>query len=423
MKTHVQLRLLARVLAVGVLAAGAVLAPLTARAQTYKVIHYFTGGADGAGPVAAPIFDSSGNLYGTTAGGADAGCSGVGCGVVFELSPNSQGWSETVLYTFTGGSDGGYPEGSLIFDPNGNLYGTADVGGSGGCPFGCGVVFKLSPGSGGWMEEVLYDFQGGTTGYYPLAGLVLDKAGNLYSTMSNGGSANGGMAYQLTDGKHGWQGNILFSFSGNSAGSEPIGAPILDSSGNLYGTTFCCGSGGAVWELLRGSWKVRTLYAFASGGGSGSEAGLVFDKRGNLYGTTIAGGAYSKGVVFKLARGAKGKWKETVLHSFKGGSDGNGPFSTPALDEAGNVYGTTEEGGDPSCDPPYGCGAVFKLTPGPKGKWKETILHRFNGRDGYGPSMEKLVFDAVGNLYGTTVFGGKSGCTNFGCGVVFEITP
>jgi uncharacterized repeat protein (TIGR03803 family) len=128
-------------------------------------------------------------------------------------------------------------------------------------------------------------------------------------------------------------------------------------------------------------------------------------------------------VVFKLAPGAKGKWKETMLHSFKGGSDGNAPLGAVTFDKAGNLYGTTEEGGDPSCDPPYGCGAVFKLVPGAKGKWKEAILHRFNGSDGYGPSMEQLVLDEKGNIYGTTALGGKSGCGNFGCGVVFEITP
>jgi len=394
----------------------------TAHAQTYKVIHYFTGGADGAAPNAGLIFDSTGNLYGTASGGAHAGCFAT-CGVVFELSPNSQGWSETVLYTFTGGSDGGNPESGLIFDANGNLYGTTYAGGSGGCTFGCGVAFELSPGSGEWTEAVLYDFQGGTTGYYPIAGFVLDKAGNPYSTMVNGGSANDGMVYQLTDGKHGWQQKILFGFNGGSAGAGPAGTPILDPAGNLYGTTAGPGFGGTVWELLHGSWKERTLYSFASGGGGGSAAGLVFDRHGDLYGTTSYGGKYQKGAVFKLTPRAKGKWKETVLHSFKGGSDGNAPLSTPALDKAGSVYGTTEEGGDPSCDPPYGCGTVFKLTPGAKGRWKETILHRFKGSDGELPGSVKLVFDGAGNLYGTTGGGGNSGCGNFGCGVVFEITP
>ncbi len=125
----------------------------------------------------------------------------------------------------------------------------------------------------------------------------------------------------------------------------------------------------------------------------------------------------------KLAPGAKGSWKETILHSFKGGSDGNAPFGGVTFDKSGNLYGTTEQGGDPSCAPPAGCGTVFKLTPAANGQWKEIILHRFNGSDGYGPSTEQLTLDEEGNVYGTTVYGGKSGCGNFSCGVVFEITP
>jgi uncharacterized repeat protein (TIGR03803 family) len=397
--------------------------PTSVQAQTYKVIHYFTGGSDGAGPNAGLIFDSSGNLYGTAAGGANGGCSdNIGCGVVFQLSPNPNGWSETVLYAFAGGSDGGNPETGLIFDAKGNLYSTTEFEGSSGCTDnGCGVAFELSPGSSGWTETVLFDFSG-ATGWDPVAGFVFGKDESLYSTLPNGGTGNRGLVYELSNGGDGWNENTLYRFGGGNEGSVPIAAPIMDKQGNLYGTT-CCGPAGTVWELLRETWKELTLYSFTSGGGGGPTAGLVFDNRGNLYGTTTSGGKYQKGVVFKLTPEARGKWKETILHSFKGGSDGNAPFGAVAFDKAGNLYGTTEEGGDPSCDPPYGCGAVFKLAPEAKCRWKETVLHRFNGSDGYGPSTEQLVLDETGNIYGTTSGGGNSGCGNFGCGVVFEITP
>jgi len=395
----------------------------TAQARTFKAVHYFTGGQDGGGPSSGVILDPSGNLYGTTVGGGDAGCFNGTCGVVFELTPGLGGWSESVLYTFTGSSDGGNPESGLIFDGAGNLYGTTYSGGTAGCGFGNGVAFELTPSSGGWVESVLYDF-GGTGGCNPLAGLIFDKKGNLYSTVPNGGSSGNGSVYKLAKSAGGWKEYTLYSFNGNDTGIEPVAAPLLDAAGNLYGTTLCCGTGGSVWELLHGSWKEKTLYSFVSGGGANSWAGLVFDKHGNLYGTTRSGGKYENGVVFKLTPGAKGKWKETVLHNFRGGSDGSQPFSTPVFDKVGNLYGTTYWGGNPSCNPPHGCGTVFKLTPGTKSTWKETILHRFNGSDGLGPEPEKLAFDAAGNIYGTATLGGHPGCDyNFGCGVVFEITP
>jgi uncharacterized repeat protein (TIGR03803 family) len=289
---------------------------------------------------------------------------------------------------------------------NGNLYGTAEVGGLSGCEdYGCGVVFEASPGSGGWTETVVFDFSGATLGN-PESGVVFDKQGNLYGVLP------GGPVYQLSHRGGEWDEKTLYR-------TAPCGTPTLDRAGSLYGTTsFGNGSGGFVWELLHGSWKEKTLHLL-DGGPCG---GVVFDKHGNLYGTTSYGGKYQVGFVFKLTPAAKGKWKETILHSFKGGSDGQGPLGEVAIDKAGNLYGTTEQGGDPSCAA-AGCGTVFKLTPEAKGKWKETVLHRFNGTDGRTPETEQLVLDEKGNVYGTTVFGGKSGCGNFGCGVVFEITP
>jgi uncharacterized repeat protein (TIGR03803 family) len=390
-----------------------------AQAQTFKVLYSFVGGGQ---PSAGVILDAAGNLYGTTTG------AGEGAGAVFELSPGSGGWTESILHAFTGGSDGGIPFDALVFDVTGNLYGTTNMGGiSCGHNGGCGVVFELTPNHGGWTETVLYSFQGGEGGYYPIAGVVPDAQGNLYSTIENGGSAQGGVVYELTEGTGGWQEDILYSFNGNTTGVAPAAAPILDAAGNLYGTTACCSSGGAVWELVHGSWKEKTLYSFSSGGGDNSEASLVFDKAGNLYGTTTQGGGKNqagKGVVFKLAKSRGGKWKETVLHIFKGGTDGNEPVGAPVFDKSGNLYGTTMHGGIASCDNGSGCGTVFKLTLAKDGRWKETILHRFTGgSDGAYPYFVQLAIDPAGNLYGTTVGGGNGGCGNIGCGVVFEITP
>jgi uncharacterized repeat protein (TIGR03803 family) len=390
----------------------------TAQAQKFKVTYSFTGGADGGSPYAGLVLDASGNLYGTTFGGGDAGCFNGSCGTVFELAPSSGGWLESTLHAFTGGSDGGNPEDSLTFDTTGNLYGTAVVGGvQCGHTYGCGVAFELSPGSSSWTETVLHSFQGGTDGYYPIAGLVFDQRGHLFSTTYNGGSSRqDGSVYELTKSTNGWGEKTLYSFT---QPANPEAGLILDAAGNLYGTTTSSNTGvGTVFELLRGSWKKKTLYAFNQGGAP--KAGLVFDKAGNLYGTTEGGGKYGKGVVFKLAPGTKGKWKDSVLHNFKGGNDGEYPKGTLVLDKAGNLYGTTYNGGGgTACG--QGCGTVFKLTPGSGGHWKETILHRFaGGSDGAGPLG--LTIDGADNLYGTTVGGGNKGCYDGQCGVVFEIT-
>ncbi len=181
-----------------------------------------------------------------------------------------------------------------------------------------------------------------------------------------------------------------------------------------------------MYELLRGKgWKEKTLYAFTGLDGNKPEGGLVFDKAGNLYGTTEIGGRYDMGTIFKLAPASGGKWRETVLHSFNGRRDGAAPLSSLILDKAGNLYGATSYGGGGSGCGGHGCGVVFKLTPGSGGHWNETVLHRFyGGRDGSVPNVDKLVFDASGNLYGVTIAGGQGTCNNgAGCGVVFEITP
>jgi hypothetical protein len=268
------------------------------------------------------IFDSEGNLYGTTRSGGDiSACSSDGCGVVFELSPPSSGtgpWTETVLYTFAGGTDGAQPHAGLIFDSKGNLYGTTFAGGdTSACagsttsPPGCGVVFELSPPSGGtrsWSETVLHTFTGGSDGGYPTAGLIFDTGPNSYGC---------GVAFELSPPSTGvgpWDETVLYSFIGPgvvSDGEYPDASLVLDAKGNLYGTT----NGGGLYEALgygvvfelsppvggSGPWTETVLCTFSSATGASPAAGLILDSNGNFYGTTSGGGSTLGGVAFELS--------------------------------------------------------------------------------------------------------------------------
>jgi len=345
---------------------------------------------------------------------------------------------ETILYNFSGGSDGGSPYAGLISDVSGNLYGTTFYGGEGRCTyksFGCGTVFQLKLESGGgWSEKVLHKFQpGGNGGADSVAGLIFDAAGNLYGTTNGGGIYSDGSAFRLTPviGDR-WKETALHQFDGPNGkdGGAPQAGLISDAAGNLYGTTAGGGThgGGTVFQLspkAGGGWKETVLHNFSNFGRDGTFpwAGLVLDVHGNLYGTTAAGGAFPEsGTVFELSPKAGGGWKETVLHNFNGtvgNTDGNTPMAGLILDAAGNLYGTTYFGGA------HGLGRVFELSPKKGGGWKEKVLHDFNnnGTDGYGPQAG-LIFDAAGNLYGTTFIGGSGSCTYYGnCGTVFELTP
>jgi uncharacterized repeat protein (TIGR03803 family) len=269
-------------------------------------------------------------------------------------------WNETVLHRFTAGSDGASPSGDVIFDSAGNLYGTTLEGGpSGYCTLGCGLVYELTPSSGGWIETLLYTFAGGIDGESPNAGVVMNSAGDLFGT-SDGPTQDGlpGAVYELMPSPSGWNKSFIYAFQGTSHGSGPVGL-ILDSAGNLYGTTVNGGaaSGGTVYELSPGSgWAFTLLYSLQSDNpdayGSGSR--LTMDAAGNLYGTTVQGGQYGMGSVFKLTP-AMGSWTYTSLHDFTGGNDGSGVGSGVLLDRQGNVYGTTLEGGT------YGYGVAFKI--------------------------------------------------------------
>jgi uncharacterized repeat protein (TIGR03803 family) len=413
----------------------AVAATPWAQAQ-YEVLYRFDGKAAGGVPFAGVIRDAAGNLYGTTEYGGDLKCfPGVGCGVVFKL--NSDTGEETVLYTFTGGTDGAGANAGLIRDAAGNLYGTTPEGGHLNCskaqedlphPGGCGVVFKLDTTG---KETVLHSFTGGADGSFPEAGVIRDAAGNLYGTTSGGGDPNCviapgcGVVFKLdTTGKE----TVLYAFTGESDGAFSTAVLIRDAAGNLYGTAENGGdlncilwpSGcGVVFKLKPDTRELTTLYAFTGGaaGGAIPYPSVIQDPEGNLYGTTEFGGydsnqALGFGVVFKLDTAGK----ETVLYTFTGGADGSNPLAGVIRDAAGNLYGTTPNGGDLTCGAPYGCGVVFKLdTTG-----RETVLHTFaGGADGAGPSAG-LNRDAAGNLYGTTSGGGDPNCD---CGVVFKLTP
>jgi uncharacterized repeat protein (TIGR03803 family) len=387
------------VLTLAVLMMPALLVTQTANAQTYSVLYAFTGGTDGANPNGALIQDVAGNLYGTTVErGNSSGCFGYGCGVVFKLDSSGK---ETVLYTFTGGADGGNPSGALIRDAQGKLYGTAESGGD----TNNGTVFKISQ-SG--RETVLHSFTG-TDGQYPETGVIRDKAGNFYGTTADGGAYGGGTVFKVdTTGKE----TVLYSFGGYQGDGTYPAALLMDSAGNLYGTTYVGGGigGGTVFELNTAD-QESILFSFRGGGGGyHPSSGLIRHGNGSIYGTTGLGTEHTQGTVYRVSKAGKMK----VLYRFSGHQDGGDPEASVVQDKAGNFYGTTTEGGE------FRNGTVFKLDP----TGKLTVLYSFTGgSDGLMPT--DLLLGRDGNLYGTTYAGGSSNCTFGigGCGVVFKVTP
>lgn len=428
---------------------------LSVQAQTEKILHTFTGTIDGSMPNSGVIFDSAGNLYGATeAGGDPDSCLGTGCGVIYQLSPvDGRGWQETMLFRFLSSATGAIPTGNVMLNSAGNLLGAVYAGGDAYACYvgnidGCGMIFEMAPNSPEWQETILRDFNLGIGGGIPNGGLIADVSGNLYGTAQNGGTYSGeceysgcGVVFELSPlSTGGWKESVLHTFTEGVDGGFPSGPLIVDAAGNLYGTASSGGvrngcQCGVVFELSLtsgGLWKETVLHTF-SGNADGSLpfAGLAFDSAGNLYGTTYRGGdlsgcdGYGCGVAFKLSPVSDGHWKETVLHSFTGGTDGSQPSIGLVVDGAGNVYGTTPTGGETNCGFDHkGCGVVFELSPQSNGNWNETVLHTFlGGPDGSLPASG-ITLDANDNLYGTTVFGGNlEACDNSGCGVVFEITP
>jgi uncharacterized repeat protein (TIGR03803 family) len=295
-------------------------------------------------------------------------------------------------------------------------------------------------------EKALYSFNY-TDSYKgpfaPAASLIFDAKGNLYGTTDSGGTSSGpnggGAVFELTKMCGHWTEKTLHDFGSGEDGVLPSASVIFDATGNLYGTTNGGGvyNSGTIFELSRapdGGWTEKVLHSFNLDGKDGvfPYAGLVFDARGNLYGTTDSGGTYgvpnspNAGTVFELTPKAGGGWTEKILHDFGSGEDGSGPQAGLIFDARGNLYGTTYRGGA------YGSGTVFELSPTGDGDWTESILHNFDNTatDGAFPSAG-LILDADGNLYGTTVFGGAFTSTSScqvtvgrgGCGTVFELTP
>ena len=349
----------------------------SAQAQTYKVIHNFTGGQDGAFPRTGLTIDRVGNLYGTTFIGGGAN----GYGTVYKLAHQGSGWVLTPLHNFQGDNDGAYPYARVVFGPDGSLYGTTAFGGNGGL----GTVFRLRPQATAcftalceWNETVLFAFDG-SDGNQPVGDLTTDGRGSLYGTTSYAGYERGGTVYELSPRNGGWSLAILHTFSSDD-GYEPFGGVVFDRAGNLYGTTAfgpgnaCSGEGcGTVFQLVpsQSGWIENILYDFQNGSdGENPVGGLIIDSSGSLYGTTPFGQGRdgTNPIVFELTPSGGG-WTFNACHLFAGNS---GSYSSLAMDSAGNLYGTTNGGGA------YGYGLVFKLTPG-SGGWVYTDFHDFTG--------------------------------------------
>jgi uncharacterized repeat protein (TIGR03803 family) len=373
----------------------------SAQSQTYKIIYNFTGkGSDGSSPYGGPVLDSEGNLYGTTYTGGI-----YGSGSVYRLAPNGSSWNYSSLYSFKAGTDGVGPAfGSLAIAPGGGLFGTTEGGGY----FGTDFSICACPGH----EVQIHQFGRGKDGAQPIGGVVLDFAGNIYGTTSLGGAYGNGTVFEQTRSGYTWSEKVIYSFTGGNDGTNPPSAVTLGAHGNIYGTTSLGGAngGGVVYELSPSGtgWKQTVLYTFQGlNDGQNPVGGVVLDEAGNLYGTTFDGGANGGGTVYELSPSTTG-WKFTTLYSFTGGY--GGPYNKLSLVN-GNIYGLTEAEGA------NGYGSVFKLTRA-DGAWTFTDLHDFSdGSDGAAP-YGSLAVDSAGNIFGTTNEGGS---TNQG--IIFEITP
>ena len=350
-----------------------------ALAGTERVLHTFNAFGHGGNPQTSLTADAAGNLYGTASMGGS-----VNGGVAFKLTPTASGqWKETILHDFIGGNDGCMPLSGLVFDRAGNLYGSTVGISSYGCT-GKGIVFELSPGKNGtWTERIIYTFGQLPDGENPQGNLVFDSIGNLYGTTVWGGSGINcecGTVFELSPAKGGaWTENILYSFMGAGDGGNPLGGVIMDNAGNLYGTTSdfadpSCSLGmfggcGTVFQLTRSServWTEKTLHRFNNNDGANPSSGLIFDAAGNLYGTTQYGGYNGNGVVFELTPSSSGAWTEKVLWSpfnlFN-------PLSGLVLDGNGNLYGTASGSITGISCGSLGCGSVFELSPTGNGEW------------------------------------------------------
>jgi uncharacterized protein YceK len=393
----------------------------TAQAQTETTLYSFTGASDGYAPFGGLLLNSSGNLYGTTFFGGTVSGACNGCGTVFQLTRNAGTWTFDTLHSFAGSpTDIDHPSGQMVFDRAGNIYGTAEEGG--GSNNCCGGIFELSH-SQSWAESLISIFHR-NNGQSPV-GLTYHER-SLYGTTTFGRATQGnqtgfGTVYQLSQKDGVWERSIIYAFTGESDGYEPNGWLAFDQQGNLYGSTPYGGNGsGDVYEL--GPTASEWDLNVIADVSSGS---MIFDQSGNLYGSLPGGGSSNClggcGSIVELQNTGTG-WNVITLYEFADVTDGEEPGSL-VFDANGNLYGTTFLGGTGTCQffQFSGCGTVFKLTPGSSG-WQKTTLYNFmGGSDGEFPNGAPLVMDSSGNLYGGTVGGITYGTAGYG--TIYEIQP
>jgi uncharacterized repeat protein (TIGR03803 family) len=388
--------LLGKLFTLVVILACSVILVQSARAQSFNVIHNFTGGTDGANPLNGLMMGAAGYMYGTTsAGGA------YNNGTVFRIGPTG---SLQTIYAFEGGADGSSPQSFLIEDSQGRLYGTTSAGGT----FGGGTVFRIANN----VKTILHSFGSGSDGSTPLGGLIFDRSGNLYGTTSAGGAYGNGAVFLLSPRGIVWGETVLYSFGTGTDGTVPYAAVALDSAGDVLGTTSAGGSGGygIIFELSKANnWAETIVYNFQNENDGGVPyAGLIADGLGNFYGAATEGGSQGGGSIFELTPAGSG-WNFAPIQSLPG-SGISGTFRNLMLSSSGTIYATTH------CDGEYDAGTVYELVPG-GGSWNYTLLYTFTGGTDGLYSYSNLVMFA-NRLYGTTNQGGV-----YGKGVVFAVLP
>ncbi len=372
---------------------------------------------DGAYPWGGLAADATGALYGTTNGGGSGRF-----GTVYKLTPIASGYAYSTIYSFGSPPDGQYPQSGVSIDADGNLYGTTSLGGNAGA----GTVYRLTPSASGYIETVLYNFQGGTGGGSPQAGVTLAPNGTLYGvTTYGGGSSNGGIVYDLVPSGSSYQFNVLHAFTDSTDGNFAVDNVVLDANGNLFGSTFGGGTWGygTVFELSpkASGYSESFLYSFRGKPDGEYPNGVFLASDGTLYGTTQSGGANCEkhrtcGAVFALKPQGSG-YQESIIYSFLGGSDGRFPQSALSPDAAGNLYGTTRLGGlNGECrNRITGCGTAFELTRNASG-YAETVLFRFgiHGRFPFSP----VLINSAGDIFGVLAIN-----SGYHDGLVYELVP